>query len=495
MKPRLVANVAANFVGRGFASLLGLLLFPGYSAALGAEGFGLVAFYLTFQSVLTFLDLGLNATVVRQAAWSHQHSEQSEAKVRQLVSTLEWWYWCVGLLIAASTFMLAAPIAAHWIKAASVDPETIHQVVLLMGLSVGLQWPSMFYSSVMMGLQKQVRANVTLIAISLLRWGGAACVLWLSPDIVTFFWWQVLSSGLGSVCSRLVLRSAVRGARQPVSWPMFRKLMLDLRPMIAITVSATLLSQLDRIVLSASVPLDVFGHYSLAIILASTLFLLAIPFQSAAMPQFSGLMICGDQASLEKLYRRMTQACAAILMPTAATLIVFSHELVSLWTGTAATTAQVAPLLSILAIGSCINASMYLPLGLQLASGITRTALVSNLISVAIQAPMLLYLARNYSVTAVALSWAVFNLLYVAVVPVFIHRKLLPDALRDWWLHSLILPFGLSLLVMQIAHSAAAMTDSIYLKTMIMITAAGIALCTCVLSSPTLRDALKDFRK
>lgn len=491
MRSRLTANVAANFLGRGFSSLFGLLLFPVYSAALGAESFGLVAFYLTFQSVVTFLDLGLNATVVRQTAYMHQHPAQPLVRVRELVATIEWWYWCGGLLIAALTLALSGLIAGHWLKADTLGADRLHLAVVLMGLSVSAQWPSLLYGSVMMGLQRQVTANLTVVSLGLLRWGGAAVALSVKPDIETFFGWQVFSSVVATFVSRLVLSGAYAGiAAQPVSWPLFRQLMRDLRPMMAITISATVLSQLDRIILSASAPLEVFGHYSMAMILASTLFLLAIPFQSATMPRFSGLNVRGAMLELEQLYAKVTQACAAVVMPAAATLVVFSHDLVLLWTGSPATTARVAPLLSILAFGSCLNATMYLPLGLQLACGITRTALWSNLLSVVIQAPLLIYLANYYQVHHVALSWAVFNIGYILIVPIFIHRDLLPKALNDWWARAVVIPLVLSFVLMLLAQQVADLAGTQASRLAVMVIFSALALLACVFSNPLLRKAL-----
>lgn len=491
MRSRLTANVAANFLGRGFSSLFGLLLFPVYSAALGAESFGLVAFYLTFQSVVTFLDLGLNAIVVRQTAYMHQHPTKPLERVRQLMATLEWWYWCCGVLIVALTLALAGPIAGYWLKADTLGADRVHLAVVLMGLAVGAQWPSLFYGSVMMGLQRQVTANLTLVSLGLLRWGGAAVALSVKPDIETFFGWQVFSSVITTLVGRLVLSSVCAGAvTQPASWPLFRQLMRDLRPMMAITISATVLSQLDRIILSASAPLEVFGHYSMAVILASTLFLLAIPFQSATMPRITQLKVRGAMVELGQLYATVTQACAAVLMPAAATLVVFSHDLVLLWTDSPATTARVAPLLSILAFGSCLNATMYLPLGLQLACGITRIALWSNLLSVVVQAPLLIYLANHYTVHHVALSWAVFNIGYILLVPIFIHRHLLPTALRSWWLRAVVIPLALSFLLMLLAQQVAVLAVSLTGRLAVMVVFSALALLACVFSNPLLRRSL-----
>ena len=61
-------NVIFNYVGRIYASLVGILIFPLYLRHLGAEGYGLVGFFTLLQGGMQLLDLGLSPTLSREVA-------------------------------------------------------------------------------------------------------------------------------------------------------------------------------------------------------------------------------------------------------------------------------------------------------------------------------------------------------------------------------------------------------------------------------------------
>ena len=58
-------NVIANYIGRAWTSILGLLLIPIYLKFLGIEAYGLVGFYMALSSVIGILDLGIGGTMNR----------------------------------------------------------------------------------------------------------------------------------------------------------------------------------------------------------------------------------------------------------------------------------------------------------------------------------------------------------------------------------------------------------------------------------------------
>ena len=58
-------NVVANYLGQGWAALMGLAFVPLYVKILGAETYGLIGVFAVLQSCVTLLDLGLTPTLNR----------------------------------------------------------------------------------------------------------------------------------------------------------------------------------------------------------------------------------------------------------------------------------------------------------------------------------------------------------------------------------------------------------------------------------------------
>ena len=61
-------NILANYVSQIYVTVIGIVMVPLYLRYLGAEAYGLVAFFTVIQAGFQFLDMGLTPTVVRETA-------------------------------------------------------------------------------------------------------------------------------------------------------------------------------------------------------------------------------------------------------------------------------------------------------------------------------------------------------------------------------------------------------------------------------------------
>ena len=168
-------NIIANAAAKGWAVLLSLGVIPIYIHFIGIEAWGLMGFFLSLMSVLSLLDLGLGTALnLRFAQYSVQPDRAQE--MHDLLRTLELIYWLVGVAIAATLVALAPAIAAYWIKPQTMAPEIVTQALAMMGIAVAFQWPRVLYSGGLMGMQRQVAANVLMsITGTASKIGRASC--------------------------------------------------------------------------------------------------------------------------------------------------------------------------------------------------------------------------------------------------------------------------------------------------------------------------------
>ena len=111
----LKLNLAANFVGKGWAALMGIIFVPLFIEFMGIESYGLVGFFTMLQATLVLLDLGLTTTLNREIARYSALDEKSQ-HIRDLVRTLELVYWGLAICIGVLIFILAPFIATGWIR-------------------------------------------------------------------------------------------------------------------------------------------------------------------------------------------------------------------------------------------------------------------------------------------------------------------------------------------------------------------------------------------
>ena len=210
--------------------------------------------------------------------------------------------------------------------------------------------------------------------------------------------------------------------------------------MMATTLLALLLTQVDKILLSKLVSLQAFGYYTLAGSVAAVLNQLVAPVTQAFYPRLTELVAKGDARGLVQTYHRGCQLVSALVAPTALLLIFFGKNLLVLWTGNVDLAHEVAPLLALLAAGTMLNGLMHIPYMLQLAHGWTGLAVRVNVIAVAILMPAIYFATSRYGPLGAAWVWVLLNAGYVLVGVHFMYRRLLTNEKWAWYRNDVSLP-------------------------------------------------------
>ena len=109
--------------------------------------------------------------------------------------------------------------------------------------------------------------------------------------------------------------------------------------MTLLTALTVLLSQLDKMVLSRFVTLEVLGVYMLAWTVASGLSRIATPLIQAFGPQFTELISRGDDEGAAAQLRLASQLMSAMILPPAAVIVFFSGPVLLAWIGNPAVAA------------------------------------------------------------------------------------------------------------------------------------------------------------
>lgn len=485
-------NIAANFAGGIWQALIGLVFIPLYIKFMGIESWGLIGVFVTLQAIFGLLDMGLSSTLNREMA-RLSALQGREQEMRNLVRTLEVLYWSVAAFVGITVVALSPFIAHHWVKAGQLSLKTIEQALLIMGFVMALQMPAWFYSGGLMGLQRQVLLNVINISISTLRGAGAVLILWLvSPTIQAFFLWQIVISAINIFLLALFLwRRLPLGDNKAV----FQKQLLKgiwrfTAGMSGITILATILTQLDKVILSKILSLEMFGYYMLASMIAMSLGRLFTPVFYSIYPRFTQLVSIDDQDGLKLLYHKSCQFMAVLILPVAIVIALFSYEIILLWTQNTATAEKTYLIVSILICGTALNGLMNPPYALQLAFGWTRLSVYKNVIAVIILVPLIIYMAMRYGATGAASVWLLLNIGYVFFEIPIMHRRLLREEKWRWYWQDVSVPLiaGLSLAGLGRLFISGPMPQFIMLLYLIIILV--LTLGITLISVPTMKTRL-----
>lgn len=442
-------NLLANFAGFGWVAIVQFACVPFYIHFLGVEAYGLVGFYLTLQAALLVLDLGLSPTINREMA-RHTARPGPALELRNLARTLEAGSWMIGIAMGALIVLLAPLIAERWINAESMSTEIVSSAVVYMGVLLAIQWPLNVYQGGLLGLQRQIRLNVIRVLSTTLSGGGSIAALWAwSPDLATFFIWQIVVTILQVVAMAWSFWAALPAAqrRAHVDLRLLRSAAGFATGMSGIAFFGMVLVQMDKIVLSKLLPLGDFAYYVIAATVASGLYLFVAPVYAAIFPRLSALVAMNDEREIRRVYHESTQMLAVMLVPVAAVLTLFPLEIVGVWTTDAEIAAHVAPIVGLLAVGVAINGLMHMPFALQLAYGWTSIGLALTIGQVIVFLPVLVWVAARFGGAGAACVWALLNAAYLSLGIPWTHWRLLRGDASRWLLTDVCLPAAGAVLV------------------------------------------------
>ena len=491
---RLNRNILANFSGQAWSMGLSLIFTPIYLHAFGVESYGLIGIYLMLAGLVQVFDFGLGATINRELS-SRLHLSHERPGLKTLLRTAELVYALFAVFLAALLVLGADAISGSWINAGGLSRDKVQHAVMLMGVLVGLQWPTGLYQSVLMGMQEQVTANLINGSYATIANVAAAALIVTTHSGVDVFFicigvvnvFQLLH--LWIVCWR---KLGTHSDSEPFRLDALTKSWGFTVGVAAISVISVLLTQLDKVLLSKLLSLSEFAIYVLAGTLSKALYVLITPVFNAAFPRFSSAIAQGDSSSAIKIYHSTAQLMSVLVLSAAFSLAVFSHDVFLLWLRSESMAQNVAPVASVLAFGTAMNGLMNVPYAMQLAKGFTRVPFLTALVIAVLFVPCMVWAARSYGPIGAAWTWFALNLLYLIIGVTVTHLLFLPGELRRW----LVRDTGTPLLAIAGATVLVAYVDSFLVLGLVGKLAAVLIGSTAILlaavcSAPEIRSLVR----
>lgn len=485
-------NLSANLISKVLSALVSLACVPVFVRVMGVGGYGLIGLWTTIETLAGLLDLGVSPTITRELAVSAGQPTGAQ-DARDLVRTLEFAYWAVGMTIGAAIILTASPVATYWLTSSHTSPAEIQQIIILIGVLIFCRWPMTFYTGGLTGLERQVLLSWVALAFTCLRSFGAVFVLlFVSPDAQAFFGWQIGVNLLQTVAlAGLLWRCMPRGEHPRFRAALVRRVWKLASGMTAIALVSILLTDLDKLVVSGMSSLEDFGYYALGSRIAGTLYMPASAIYSAMLPALARCAAGRKEAELANLYHRGCQILSVLVLPPAITAIVFAKPLLFAWTGDASIADHAWLTMALLIGGAAFMCIRFTPSALQLACGWTSLALWTNVAYAIVMVPLLVLLTRHFGGTGAATVWLLTNVSYLATQIPLMHRRLLKDEARRWYVNDVGVPLAACLAAAAVCAEiagvpttrvGAALTASL---AGILVGAAGL------LSSPVLRTWLR----
>lgn len=429
-QPNLRLNVVANYGGK-FWSIASVYIFlPVYIRLLGMDAYGLIAFNAIALALIFVADAGLSSSFAREAAKGQRGQE-----LLDVLTSVERVLFAILIVIGAAFAFLAPVIADHWLgSVGALDRSVVIQSLQLMPLAIVPQIAMSLYFGGLMGLERQVNANLLSTVFSVIRSGCVLIPIYFIPDVRVFFTWQAISSIVLVLIMRATLHSHIRAgdkhdtALAPkicghFSVAALKKIRKYALGMLGMSIVAGLNTQLDKLVVSKMLPLEEFAQYSLVSTLAQIPYILTLPIATALLPRFTNLLETNRSSELTRLYRSSTYYIASIGTIAGVALILFVGDVMTLWLQGQPIDDVTVRSARLLALGGVLLTFQLAPFQLSLAHGHVATNVRLGVTVLIVSVPLQIFLTSRYGVLGAAVPWLMMNAVAFTYLGVTLNSK------------------------------------------------------------------------
>jgi O-antigen/teichoic acid export membrane protein len=487
-------NIFSNLLAKIWISLLTFSLIPISIKFMGPEHYGLIGFYATLQSCFLALDMGLGTAVNREMSQLVAR-ERKAAECHDVFLILQYFYWFIGILSFALIFVSAPFFAQNWFRLQTLSSQDVENILVLMGVIIGLRLPVVFYQGVLLGLQQQVVLNSTLSILEGARFTGSILVLLIVPTAQSFFQCQLVIIMAQTLLLMVIAKRSLPPAPRPpkIRRKLIKRIIKFASGMLAFNLSVLVIIQADKIILSKILTLEHFGYYNLVYTLATSIYLIVSPINAAALPRFSQLIAENSFKKLFSTYHQTSQLMACLTIPISSVMIIFSKNIISGFLVDSVLADNFSLALSFLSLGSLISALVHTPYTLQFALGNIKIPLIVNTILIFLVLPILIVTSRSVNqsnlIVVASLMWVFVNFVYLTISVNLIHKQIMLKESKKWYTESVILPLCMALSVVSILRWIQLPSEGAYL--IFSVSVAWLLLSiSCILIMPFTRSLI-----
>lgn len=463
-----------SYISQAYVVLLGILILPFYITWLGAEAYGLIGFFAMLQAIFGLLDLGLTPTISRETA-RYRAGVLSELIYIQLFRTMNLIFSSIAVLGGGALYYLSESIASNWLSIENLDPSEVVIAIKIMAVCTALRWMTGLYRGVVIGGELLVWLGGFNIIIATMRFLLVFPVMWFfGANVTVFFAYQLLVAIIEFVV--LLLKALSQTPRLPnklsesLSWSL-----KPLAPIISFSMSIALTSglwvivtQTDKLIMSKLLTLEHYGYFTLAVLVANGIMMIAGPISGAIMPRMARLEAEGKRDELLKIYSSATRLVCLLAGCSGIILIAFAEKILFVWTADLHIATTASSTLKLYAAGYLMLVIAAFPYYLQYALGNLKLHVLGSLLFVSCLLPLLYFFTKSFGMTGAGIAWVITNAVYFLLWTGIVHNKYLEKFHFSWLAFDvfkvLAVPAALALLFTFSANSESRTTMFIELS-------------------------------
>lgn len=331
-KLQLFKNVSSTWLMLAVNILIGVFLAPFILHHLGDAAFGIWVLIFSITGYYGLFDLGIRSSVLRY--FSKHLATKDEEALGKVINTSLFSYTCIG----AFTFLVTVALAPYLDTFFHIAPEshfTARLLLLMVGGAVALGFPLEITGSLLEGLQRFDIINVTGIVFTIARAVFIVIALTHGAGLLTVALITVAAPLATSIVRGFIVR---RLCPLPFGWryvdrATFRQMASYSSITFMTIVAGRLKFKTDEIIIGSMMSAAAITFFSIGSRIVDYAGLVVLGVAQVFLPMSSQTEALGNMEGLRRIFVLGNRACAFVILPICATLIILGKSVIEVWVG------------------------------------------------------------------------------------------------------------------------------------------------------------------
>jgi O-antigen/teichoic acid export membrane protein len=404
-KSEILKNVSASWLSLGVNILVGIFLSPFILHRLGNLAYGSWVLAFSVTGYYGLFDMGIRSSIIRYVS-THTATNDMEA-LRKLINTSLAAYTAIGVLAMVVTLAVSSHVDSLFRIPANFVP-TARWLFLMVGTAVALGFPAGMFSGILEGLNRFYVTNLTNLVSTLLR--AALIVLALTHGyglLMVAFITVTLPLLASIVRAVIVLRLIpVQFRWEYVDSNSLREIARYSSVTFVLMIAYKLRFKTDEIVVSTFLSVSAVTFFSNADRLVDYTGEVVSSLAQIFLPMSGQSDAQGKHDQLRHIFVVGNRACALVVFPISAVLIILGKSVITAWVGPRYVAACYPVMLTLLIPSTFLLAQAASP---RILYGMARHKILAWITSIEGIANLVLsvILIRHYGIIGDALGTAI----------------------------------------------------------------------------------------
>jgi O-antigen/teichoic acid export membrane protein len=331
-KIAIFKNVGSSWFALGFNILVGIFLSPYILHHLGDDAFGLWVLIFSITGYYGLFDLGIRSSIIRYVAKYSTVADNDE--LNRLVNTALLTYSGIGTIAVVIT-VIASFYVGTMFRISGGSIQQARWLFLMVGTAVALGFPVGVFGGILEGLQRFYVLNITSMTATVLRAVLIVAALRHGRGLLTVALITVaLPLLMGLINAAVVLRSLpLNFGLKHLNRESLKRIATYSGTTFIIIVAARLRFKTDAMVIGTFVSSAAITYFTIGSRLVDYAGDVVSGLAQVFVPMSSKSDATGDLSGLRRIFVAGNRACALIIFPIAAILVILGKSLIEAWVG------------------------------------------------------------------------------------------------------------------------------------------------------------------